>query len=268
MRKEGAAVLELQLLLPAWLGGLIIATVAGPLGSLLVWRRMSYFGDTLAHGALLGVALTLITGLPLPLAILLACLGMAAGLHLLTGRDLGHDTLLTLLAQGALALGLIAAAQAGLRVDLMAFLFGDLLALAPDDLLWLAGGAVGVLATLALSWRSLLSVAVHGELAAVEGLPVRRLDALLMVLLALAVAGTMKAVGILLTTALLVMPAATARRLARSPEQMVLVAGVLGGVAVTGGLIASVLTDAPAGPAIVALAFALFLLSRLMPASE
>lgn len=244
----------------ALIGGLGVALVAGPLGCFVVWRRMAYFGDTLAHSALLGVALGFLLQLPLNLTIASTCVALALLLVLLArSKSLATDTLLGILAHSALAIGLVALSfMPDVRVDLSAYLFGDLLAMRRSDLAWIYAGAAVVLTLLWWLWRGLLMSTLHEELAKVEGVPVERLRLVLMLMFSLVIAVAMKIVGVLLITALLIIPAATARRLAGSPEQMVGLAMVVGMLAVTGGLSASWHWNSPAGPSIVVTAFILF----------
>jgi zinc transport system permease protein len=258
----------IELFWPALTAGLLVALVAGPLGSLLVWRRLAWFGDSLSHAALLGVGISLLLAIPGWLGIVAVCLLVAVLLGVLLRRpDLATDTLLTLLATTSLSLGLIIIALSGTRVDMLAYLFGDLLSLGPPDLVPLAAGAAAVLGLLAWQWRGLVMASVNEELAAVDGVPVVRLRFLLLVLLALTVTAAMKVVGVLLITALLVVPAAAARRLSRTPEQMALLAAGIGMLAVCAGLAASLAWDLPLGPAIVVAAAAGFLLTSLRPAA-
>jgi zinc transport system permease protein len=151
------------------------------------------------------------------------------------------------------------------RIDLMSYLFGDLLAVGPLDLAWILGGSALVLLLLVPLWRPLLAITVHEELARVEGLPVAGIRLALMLLIALVIAVAMKIVGVLLITSLLIIPAAAAQRHARSPEQMAAGASVLGVVAVCAGLSLSWFQDTPAGPSIVVSAAALFLASLALP---
>lgn len=259
----------LQLFWPACVAGLLVALVAGPLGSLLVWRRLSWFGDSLAHAALLGVGLSLLLAVPGPLGISVVCVMMALLLGLLLRRPaLASDTLLIVLSTTALSLGLIVIGFANARVDVTAYLFGDLLSVGPHELPLLAGGAALVLGVLAWQWRGLVLASVNEELAAVEGVPVHRLRFLLLLLLALVVTAAMKVVGVLLITALLVIPAATARRFSRTPEQMALFASALGMCAVGFGLAGSLRWDLPLGPAIVVAAALAFLGSGIFVARD
>ncbi|TWI56553.1 zinc transport system permease protein [Pseudomonas duriflava] len=254
-------------LLYALLAGLALAIVAGPLGSFVVWRRMAYFGDTLSHAALLGVAMGFLLDINPTLAVTVGCLLLAILLVLLQKRQgLAADTLLGIMAHSTLSLGLVALSfMKDVRIDLMSYLFGDLLAVSQTDLWWIAIGSVVVLAALAALWRPLLAITVHEELARVEGLPVTAIRMALMLLIAVVIAVAMKIVGVLLITSLLIIPAAAAQRHARSPEQMALGASLLGIVAVCLGLSLSWYEDTPAGPSIVVSAAALFLLSFVLP---
>ncbi|OYT94208.1 MAG: hypothetical protein CFE49_19470, partial [Pseudomonas sp. PGPPP3] len=199
-------------LLNALLAGLALALVAGPLGSFVVWRRMAYFGDTLAHAALLGVAVGLLLDVSPTLAVTVGCVLLAVLLVTLQQRQpLAADTLLGILAPSTLSLGLVVLSfNREVRIDLLGYLFGDLLAVGPSDLLWIVAGSTLVLACLLTLWRQLLAVTVHEELAQVEGLPVAGLRLALVLLIALVIAVAMKIVGVLLITSLLIIPAAAA----------------------------------------------------------
>jgi zinc transport system permease protein len=247
-------------LLRALLAGLAVALVTGSLGTFVVWRRMAYFGDTLSHSALLGVSLGVLFDINLNLAITLVCLLLALGLVALQSqRKLATDTLLGILAHSALALGLVAISFAeNVRIDLMGYLFGDILAVGSGDLLWIGSGALVALLLLLWIWRPLLAMTVHEELAQIEGVNVARTRLLFMLLIALVIATAMKVIGVLLITSLLIIPAATARHYVRTPEQMALLASVIGMLAVSGGLFGSYRWDLPAGPAIVVTAATLF----------
>lgn len=250
-------------LLRGLLGGMGVAVVTGPIGCFIVWRRMAYFGDSLAHAALLGMALGFSFGTDLRLGILVACVSLALFLLLLqTRKKLSTDTLLGVLSHAALAFGVIAVSlMEMLRVDLMGYLFGDILAVGPADLLWIYGGGTAGLCALALIWRSLLAVTVNEELARAEGVPVFAVKLSFMLLIALVVAVGMKLIGILLITSMLIIPAAAARPFSRTPERMAALASLAGACAVALGMWVSVRWNAPAGPSIVVAAAMLFLLS-------
>jgi zinc transport system permease protein len=248
-------------------GGIGAALIAGPLGAFVVWQRMAFFGDALAHSALLGVALGFLLDVNLSLGIVAVCLVVAALLVTLQGRgDLPGDTLIGIFAYSALSLGLVVVAfMDRLRVDLMSYLFGDILAISVGDLVWIYGGGAVVLAGLAWLWRPLLAVTVHEELARVEGIPADRMRLAFVCLLAIVIAISMKIVGILLITSLLIVPAAAARRFAGTPEAMAIGAAVIGAVAVAGGMLASATLDTPSGPSIVVAAAVIFAASSVWP---
>ena len=252
-------------LLYALLAGLSLAVVAGPLGSFVVWRRMAYFGDTLSHAALLGVALGFVLDISPALAVTVGCLLLAILLVTLQQRQpLASDTLLGILAPSTLSLGLVVLSfMHDVRIDLMGYLFGDLLAISATDLYWIVGGSVAVLGLLIALWRPLLAITVHEELARIEGLPVAGLRMALMLLIAVVIAVAMKIVGVLLITSLLIIPAAAARGLARSPEGMALLAAGLGAGASLLGLRLSLWQDTPAGPSIIVAAAAAFVLAAV-----
>lgn len=249
-----------EFFLRALLGGIGVALIAGPLGCFLVWRRMAFFGAALSHSALLGVALGFVLHINLTAAVLAYCLASALLLLLLERqRLLASDTLLGILAHAALALGIVVLAfLTGLRVDLLGYLFGDVLAVSRGDIILIYGLAALALAALAHLWHPLLSATVSEELAAVEGLPVARARLAFVLLVAATIAIGMKVVGMLLVVSLLIVPAAAARRFASTPEQMALGAAVIGVLSVIGGLLGSLTWDIPAGPSIVVMAVLVF----------
>lgn len=250
-------------LLYALLAGIAVALVAGPLGSFAVWRRMAYFGDTLAHSALLGITFGLLLGINLNLAVAIGCLLLALILVAMqNNRFLATDTLLGILSHSTLALGLVCVSLfSKTRIDLMAYLFGDILSVNTLDLITIWLISVAVIGALIWLWCPLLAITVHEELAQVEGIPVNKVRTALMLLMALVIAIAMKVVGVLLITALLIIPAAASRRLTHTPEAMAVVASLLGATAVALGLCASYFWDSPAGPSIVLAATSLFILT-------
>ena len=256
-----------DLLLYALLAGYGVAILAAPLGCFVIWRRMAYFGDTLSHSALLGVSLGLLLDINLNLAVIVCSLTLAFILVTFQEKQrVASDTLLGILAHSSLSLGLVAVSFAdNVRVDMMAYLFGDLLAVNLNDIYLIYGGGVLVLSMLAWLWKPLLSMSIHAELAQVEGVPVKRVRMILTMLMALVIAIAMKIVGVLLITSLMIIPAATAQKLAKTPEQMAIYASLFGLISVSGGLAASWQLDTPAGPSIVVASFLLFILSQLLP---
>lgn len=252
-------------LIRAALAGVGVALAAGPLGSFVVWRRMAYFGDATAHAAILGVALALATDLPIGVGTLIVALAMAAIVSTLAARGWAMDTTLGVLAHSALALGLVAVSLIpAVRVDLSAYLFGDILAVTRRDLGFIWGGAGLVLVLLIWRWSALLTTTLSEDLAFASGLNPSRERLILTLALALTVAVALKVVGALLIAALLIIPAAAARSLARSPETMAALATAIGAGATIGGLALSLNLDTPAGPSIVAVAAAIFAILALV----
>ena len=204
-------------LVMAALAGLGVAAVAGPLGSFVVWRRMAYFGDATAHAAVLGVALAIVTDLPVTLGVLIVAAAMAALVSRLSESGAPIDTALGVASHGALAFGLVAlSVSGGPRGDLMGLLFGDILTVTLVDLAIIWGGAAVVLAVLIWRWPGLLIATLSPELALAGGGRPARERLILGLLIALVVAVALKVVGALLIGAMLIIPAATARPLART----------------------------------------------------
>ncbi len=258
--------MQLDFIGRALLAGWGVALIAGPLGSIIVWRRLAYFGDTLAHSTLLGVCFAFLLNINLYIGLMIICLLVALGLIILSRTvTLAYDTILGILSHSSLALGLILATSIkGMRLDLLGYLYGDILAIQTQEIFWIYG--INILAFLILCrlWRSILSITVHEELAFVEGVNVQKTKFILMLLIAFVFAIAMKLVGALLITALVIIPASTARQFASSPETMAVFASLYGVIAVSLGLWASMLWDWPAGPAIVIMAAAVFFLSLIL----
>jgi len=252
-------------LLRALLAGAAVALAAGPLGCVVVWRRMSYFGDTIAHGALPGVALGIALGFNPVVGVLgVAVLVALAALYFRRGRRLPNDAILGMLSHSALSIGLIGLTfMGGVRVDLTALLFGDILAISWSEVWATFAGSALVLALLLVIWRKLVAATVDEDLARAEGVPVTGVSVAFMLLVAGVVALSMKIVGVLLVTALLVIPAVTARRLARSPEGMAAIAPIIGVGGVAAGLALSSFADTPSGPSIVVAEFGFFLAATI-----
>jgi zinc transport system permease protein len=243
----------------ATLAGVGVAFAAAPLGCFVVWRRMAYFGDATAHAAILGVALSLALEMSIFAGAMAVALLMALTVTLLAGRGYAMDTLLGVLAHSALAFGLVAVSfLSGIRIDLMAYLFGDILAVSRTDLLVIWGGAVLVVALIMWRWSALLTATLNEELAYASGLDPRREQLILTVALAITVAVAIKVVGVLLIAAMLIIPAAAARGLARTPEAMAAIAAVIGAGSAVAGLQGAYILDTPAGPSIVCVAAIIF----------
>jgi zinc transport system permease protein len=250
-------------LLYALLAGLGVALVAGPLGCFVVWRRMAYFGDTLAHSALLGVSIGVLLGINISITVTAIPMLIALGLVYLEQRGiLSLDTLLGILSHSALATGLVLISLLpDVRIDLMSLLFGDLLSVTKNDL-WVIYAVAGtVIALLLWLWKPLINITVHEDLASVEGVKTSAVRTALMLITALVIAIAMKIVGVLLITALLIIPAATARRVSSTPEQMAVMASLIAMLTVMMGLAMSYYSDTQAGPSVVVCSALLFTLS-------
>lgn len=247
----------------AVLGGIGVALVTGPLGCIIIWRRLAYFGDTLSHSALLGISLALLFDINVTLAVFGISVTVSILLMVLQRHaSLSSDALLGMLAHSTLAIGLVVLAfMTWVRVDLMGFLFGDILAITAFDLVIIWGGGICVLAIVFIIWRSLFAATVSYEIATAEGLSPDHANFIFMIMMAGVIAISMKIVGVLLITALLIIPAVTARRLSRSPEQMALFSSIIGLISVWIGLLGSLEWDIPAGPSIVVAALICFILS-------
>lgn len=263
---KGARMLD-DFLVRAALAGLGLALAAGPLGCFVVWRRMAFFGDATAHAAILGVALSLAFAASIFAGTLGAALLMALLVSTLAGRGWAVDTTLGVLAHSALALGLIAISFVhGVRVDLEAYLFGDILAVSKSDLVVIWSGAALVAVLIGLRWSALLTATLSEDLAQASGVSPGRERLLLTLALAVVVAVAIKVVGALLIAAMLIIPAAAARGLARTPEAMAVGAMGVAAISALGGLGASLQFDTPAGPSIVAVAAGIFAVSAVASA--
>ncbi|WP_344806293.1 iron chelate uptake ABC transporter family permease subunit [Allohahella marinimesophila] len=243
------------------LAGIALALITGPLGCFIVWRRMAYFGDTLAHAALLGIALGILLDIPNGFAVIAACL--LVGLLMLVLQRQQHfasDTVLGILAHSSLSVGLIAIALLDSpSVDLMGYLFGDILTTGWSETGFIAVLTVVSLLVLIFYWRRLILITLHEDLARVEGVNPMLSQIVLISIIAFVIAMAMKVVGLLLVTSMLIIPAAAARPLSRSPGMMAILAGIIGAVSVIAGLFGAWWIDAPSGPSIVLASFLCFL---------
>lgn len=243
--------------------GLVLAT--GALGSFVVWRRMAYFGDSMSHAAILGVAASFVIGMPIYFGTLAVGVLVALLVTWLSDRGQGVDSVLGVIAHSALALGLVAASFVpALRVDLQGFLFGDILAVTRGDLVWIWGGALVALGLLIWRWQRLITATVNEELAMAVGINPKIERLILALALALVIGVAIRIVGALLVSAMLIIPAAAARGMSRSPEQMAVIATLAGAAAVLGGIQASLRLDTPAGASIVVVATVIYAFSLMI----
>jgi zinc transport system permease protein len=251
--------------LRALLAGIGVAIVVGPLGCFVIWRRLSYFGDTLSHAALLGVALALLFELNFTMMVFIVSVTLSLLLIYLKSRtSLPSDALLGLLAHSILAIGIICLGfMTWVRVDLLGLLFGDILAVSTSDiwLIWIGGGLV--LACLAVIWKPLFADTVSPDLAVAEGLNPQKSRIIFMILLALVISISIKVVGVLLITGMLILPAAVARNLSVGPIQMMILSVIAGTFSVVAGLFSSLTWNTSSGPSIIAATLVLFILTML-----
>ncbi len=243
------------------IAGVGLAAIAGPLGCLVVWQRLAYLGDAMAHSALLGIALSLLFELNLMVGVFSVCILLALILARVGSASiLSGDSVLGIMSHSTLALGLVLISlMYWIRVDLIDYLLGNIIAVRWIDIYLILAGGCFALCILIWKWSDFISLTVDDQIAASEGLNPFHIRSLLMVLLAGTIAIAIKIVGVLLAVSLLIIPAATARQVARTPEQMAVFAALLGALAVIGGLSMSLQVDTPAGPSIVVAALIQFL---------
>ena len=249
----------------ALIAGVGIAIIAGPLGCLVIWRRLSYFGDTLSHSALLGVTLAYAFSINITLSVFIISSVVAILLINLQKRTkLAGDSLLGLLAHSTLAIGLVLIGfLSSIRFDLMGLLFGDILAVTTDDIALVWIGGIIILGILYFIWKSLFSATVNYDLAAAEGMRPEISNLIFTLLLAAVIALSIKMIGALLITGLLLIPAAIARNLSNNPKQMIIIAILAGIASVVLGLFTSLELNTSSGPSIVVVSLALFILSLI-----
>ena len=243
--------------------GIGIAIITGPFGCFVVWKRLSYFGETLAHSSLLGVALGYIFSINISITVFMVSSIVAILLFLLNERtELTSDSLLGLLSHSSLSIGLLVVGYLSyIRFDMMGLLFGDILAVTKFDILivWVFGGFF--IFILHIIWKSLLAGTVNRDIASSENMSPRRSELIYMILLSGLIAISIKIIGILLITGLLIIPAAMARNISNSPIQMILISIIVGVTSIVGGLFSSLTFNTASGPSILVIALIFFILS-------
>ena len=258
----------LAIIAPAWIAGSILALLSAPLGCLVLWRRMAFFADALAHGTLLGVALAVWWQLPMGIGIAMVSVVVVLGLVLIDDERLPADAVLAVVAVSLLCLGLLALTQlTDQQANVSGFLFGNLLELAWADLPLLAASVLIGLGLLAYIWPAQIKLATHEALAHIQGINPTRQRLFFMGVLAGFCAIALQAVGSLLISGLLVLPALTARLYSASPKQMVIIALIVAQLGVTLGVWGSIWLDIQTGLTIVLvlaiLFFAALIVSKL-----
>ena len=244
----------------AIIAGIGVAIIAGAIGCFVVWRKMAYFGDSLAHSALLGVALGLVMGISTNLGTIIICSIFAVVLIWLQQKNiLATDTLLGILAHSALSVGMVTLSLLENSIDLHSYLFGDILAVTTTEIYLILFGGFFVLVFIYFNWSSFVLMTIDEKLARAEGVNVLLNQLLIMLLMTIVVAVSFKIVGLLLITSLLIIPAATSRQLANSPEYMAIISSALAVLAVIIGIYSSLYLDTPSGPSIVVASTIIFI---------
>lgn len=247
------------------LAGIAVALISGLVGCFVVWRRMSYYGESIAHSSLLGVGLGILMGIGINLGVIFTCLLFGIlFLWLQQSKVLSSDTLLGVLAHLALSVGVIVISMNRVKIDIHSFLFGDILTVTQNDLWGMYLAVLVVVIIICLNWSSLLLVTIDEDLAKAEGVNPLFINLLLTSILTIVVAVSIQIIGLLLITSMLIIPAAASRRLVNSPETMAVVATVIGILSVIMGIFLSVEIDAPSGPSIVVVSAILFFLSPVL----
>ena len=242
----------------------LLSLLSGPLGCVMIWRRMAYFGDTLSHASLMGISFSLALSLPIQLGIF--CIGFLIAfivLHLRKSRYFAMDTILSLIAHGGLAVGIIIfSLSEHSQLSLFSYLFGDILSTSFHDVILVGGCCLLAIYFLYYYWDQLLLMTIHKHLADSEGIPTKRIEYFFLFILTIIITFSIQIVGVLLITSLLIIPAAAARNLSHTPIQMAVIASILGMISSLGGFTLSFILDVPTGPAMIASALLLFLCSH------
>ena len=247
----------------ALLAGTGIALITAPLGCFVIWRRLSYFGDTLSHSSLLGVGIGIFLGLNFTFSVFIMCAILSLILIFLQNRTrLPSDALLGLLSHSILAVGLVSlAAMTWVRFDLLSLLFGDILAVSNFDLLLIWIGGLIILIILYFIWKPLFATTVNYDISKAEGMKTEMANLIYVLLLALVISIALKIVGVLLITGLLILPAAASRNISNSPSSMIVLSICVSIMSVLIGLFTSLEWDTPSGPSIIVAALILFIIS-------
>ena len=254
----------------ALIASLAVSVIAGSLGCFVIWKRLSYFSDSISHSALLGVGLGIISGLGMNFGLIIVGAIFAALVVALQQKDLlSNDAILGIFSHIALSVGIVVLGFVGdSNTDYFAYLFGDILSITSSDIYWIFTVMAIVLALLVMNWKKLLLLTLNEELATAEGLNKVFYELLFMFLIALAVSVSVRIVGVLLITSLLIMPPAIARAFSRSPLSMIIGSVAVSVITVLLGLYASIEFDVATGPAIVITLGIFFVGSQLMPKIE
>ena len=246
------------------LAGFGISLVSAPLGCCIIWRRMSYFGDTLAHSSLLGAAIGILLNIDTNISIIVSSLLISyLLLHLQSKTSNSQDSILGILSHSSLAIGVVIISMTSRRIDVKSYLFGDILAISNTDIAIIYSCMLVTSSLFFFLWRSIISTIIHPELAKIDGINTKKIDLLITLTTALVIACNIKIIGVLLVTAMLIIPAATSQIFATSPFKMVCFAAVFGFISIILGLLFCWFMDTPTGPSIVVCSFMIFLLAKI-----
>ena len=254
----------IELFFLGWVAGVLLTLVTGPLGSFIVWRRMSAFGDTLCHASLLGLAIGIALNVnPFYTVLCLLLLISSVIIFLEHISCFSLDTILGIITYSTLSLGMIIVSfmSENTKISITNYFFGDLLKITFSDLIIIILLIIVVLFILIWNWKRMLFLTINSELAYVDGINITKIRLIFILITALTIAVSIKFIGSLVIAALLVIPAATAQKFAMSPENMAYIAILISILGVTSGMILSYFLNIPSNPSIVLFLSFLFLLS-------
>ncbi|CAL1329508.1 zinc ABC transporter permease subunit ZnuB [Candidatus Providencia siddallii] len=256
----------IELLFPGWLAGILLSIIIGPLGSFIIWNRMSYFGDTIAHSSILGIAFGLLLNInPFYTTIVVLLILTFILVFIEKQSKFNIDTFLGIIAHSSLSFGLVIISFIkNIRIDFMSCLFGDLLSINYNDILIISIMVFIISMLIFINWNKLLSITTNYELAFVEKINIKKIRLLLLLMIAITIGITMKFIGILIINSLLIIPAAIARFFSKTPEEMAIISIIISIISITTGLFFSTYYDTPTGPSIVLCSTILFILSFII----
>ncbi len=247
-------------ILNALYAGICVSIIGGGLGCFIIWKRMAYFGDSLSHSSLLGIALGIALGINTTIGTFVICSLFALLLiYLQNKRILSNDTLLGILAHSSLSIGIVAISLLKEKVNLDSYLFGDILTVTSEELIWFIFATLSVLTVLYFIWNKLVLITIDANIAKAEKVNTNLVQAAFLALLIIFVATCVKIVGILLITSMLIIPAASAKQLSKSPFQMAFFSSLIGVLSVISGVLVSILLDTPTGPTIIMVLVLIFI---------
>lgn len=238
-----------------WACALLSAITAAPLGSIIAWRRLIYFGEALAHSAWLGIALALYFHLPIYLGIWAITALLILLLYLIKrSSHADGNNILGTLSHFMLALGVIALSKMeNIRTDLFSYLFGDILNTNSADLALISIVCLFTLAIMYSLWQPLILLTINEDIARTEKPHIHRYEGIFLLLLGLFAGIMIQLLGLLLVMAFLIIPIQTTNRFAHTPEQCILWAAMISAITATLGIIIAYLWDFPVAPSIVSI---------------